>query len=272
MKSRKLILLLMFTITLAGCSQSQEREQPAKEAAKPETPAPKSRGSEAEPKPPPIETTKAAEATTPAGAAKAPDAPRKAINPLLTPREPIMNQKAPDTFKASFETTKGTFVIQISRSWSPNGADRFYNLVRNGFYDECRFFRVLSGFVAQFGINGDPNVSSFWREATIPDDPVKASNTRGMVTYAKSGAPNSRTTQLFINYRDNSRLDQDGFSPIGEVVEGMDIVDSLHSGYGEGAPNGQGPEQGRIQSEGNKYLKARFPNLDYIKKATIVQE
>lgn len=179
-----------------------------------------------------------------------------------------MNQTAPDTFRVTFQTTAGDFVVEARRHWAPRGVDRFYNLVREGFFQDVRFFRVIEGFMAQFGIAGDPQVSTAWREARIPDDPVEASNTRGRVSFATSG-PGSRTTQLFINYGDNSRLDDMGFSPIGEVVEGMDVVDSLHSGYGEGAPRGRGPDQGRIQREGNAYLESEFPDLDWIRSAVI---
>jgi cyclophilin family peptidyl-prolyl cis-trans isomerase len=180
-----------------------------------------------------------------------------------------LSEKAPDTFKVTFDTSKGPFVIQVHRAWAPVGADRFYNLVKNGFYDDTRFFRVLDGFMAQIGINGNPSIQSSWRTATIQDDPVKESNKRGFVTFAKSGAPNSRSTQIFINYRDNSNLDRQGFAPFGEVTSGMDVVDKLYSGYGEGAPSGRGPEQGKIQAEGNAYLVKDFPKLDYVKKATI---
>jgi peptidyl-prolyl cis-trans isomerase A (cyclophilin A) len=180
-----------------------------------------------------------------------------------------LNEKAPDTFKARIETSKGAFVIDVHRAWAPMGADRFYNLVKNGFYDDARFFRVLDGFMAQIGINGNPAIQSSWRNATIQDDPVKESNKRAFVTFAKSSAPNSRSTQIFINYRDNANLDKSGFAPFGEVTTGMDVVDKLYSGYGEGAPGGRGPEQGKIQVEGNAYLTKDFPKLDYIKKATI---
>jgi peptidyl-prolyl cis-trans isomerase A (cyclophilin A) len=180
-----------------------------------------------------------------------------------------LNEKAPDTFKARIETSKGAFVIDVHRAWAPMGADRFYNLVKNGFYDDARFFRVLDGFMAQIGINGNPAIQSSWRNATIQDDPVKESNKRAFVTFAKSSAPNSRSTQIFINYRDNANLDKSGFAPFGEVTTGMDVVDKLYSGYGEGAPGGRGPEQGKIQTEGNAYLTKDFPKLDYIKKATI---
>jgi peptidyl-prolyl cis-trans isomerase A (cyclophilin A) len=158
----------------------------------------------------------------------------------------------------------------VTRDWAPNGADRFYNLVKNGFYDGVRFFRVLDGFMAQFGINGDPKVSAQWREARIQDDPVKQSNRRGFITYAMAG-PNTRTSQVFINYGDNSALDRQGFAPFGQVSSGMNVVDALHKGYGEGAPRGQGPDQGRVQMEGNSYLSKSFPQLDFVKKATITK-
>ena len=179
-----------------------------------------------------------------------------------------LNEKAPAVYKAKFDTTKGPFVVEVYRGWAPNGADRFYNLVKNGFYDNARFFRVLEGFMAQFGINGDPNIAAVWRDANIPDDPVKQSNVRGNLSFATAG-PNTRTTQVFINFGDNAGLDGQGFSPFGKVVSGMKVVDSLYDGYGEGAPDGQGPNQGQIQMEGNAYLERDFPKLDYIKKATI---
>ncbi len=179
-----------------------------------------------------------------------------------------LNEKAPASYKARFDTSKGVVVIDVRRDWAPNGADRFYNLVKNGFYDDTRFFRVVSGFMAQFGINGDPKVSAQWRTATIKDDPVKQSNRRGFITFATSG-PDSRTSQVFINFADNNGLDGQGFSPFGQVTTGMNVVDALYSGYGEGAPRGRGPDQGRIQREGNAYLTKEFPNMDYVKKATI---
>src|SRR5262245_61280626 len=179
-----------------------------------------------------------------------------------------LNERAPDVYHAKFDTSKGSFVVEVHREWAPLGADRFYNLVKNGFYDDCRFFRVLDNFMAQFGINGDPALSMVWRSANLKDDPVKGSNKRGFITFA-TGGPNTRTTQVFINYKDNSRLDSSGFAPFGEVVMGMDVVDMLYKDYGEGAPGGAGPEQGRIQTEGNAYLVKSFPKLDYVKKATI---
>ncbi len=190
-------------------------------------------------------------------------------NLLLNPASEEMNKTAPDLFQAKFETSKGDFVIEVHRDWSPNGADRFYNLVRNGYYDGVRFFRVLDGFVAQFGISGDPEVSAIWRQRAIPDDSARASNTRGYVTYAMAGT-DTRTTQVFINYGDNSRLDGRGFAPFGLVVEGMDVVDGFYSEYGESAPSGRGPNQARIQAEGNGYLETEFPLLDHVKRAYVV--
>jgi len=194
-------------------------------------------------------------------------APALAQSPNLSNPGALVEQ-APATYKARFDTSKGTFVIQVTRAWAPRGADRFYNLVKNGFYDNARFFRVISGFMVQFGINGDPNVSARWREANIPDDRVTQSNTRGMITFATAG-PNSRTTQVFINFGNNSQLDGMGFAPFGKVVSGMNVVDAINSEYGEGAPRGRGPEQGRLQMEGNAYLAKSFARMDYIKKATI---
>ncbi len=173
--------------------------------------------------------------------------------------------QAPDKYRVKFETSKGDVVIEVNRAWAPIGADRFHQAVKAGFYDECRFFRVVPNFMVQFGINGDPKVQSKWRDAKIKDEPVTQSNQRGFVTYAKSGAPNSRTTQLFINFKDNRFLDSQGFAPFGKVVEGMDIVDSINAKYGER------PNQGRVQEEGNAYLKSEYPDLDFIKKATILK-
>ena len=197
-----------------------------------------------------------------------PPASPKPIGSLDDPSDPAFSLESPKTFKAKFETSKGTFVIQVTRASAPLGADRFYNLVRHGFYDDCRFFRVLDKFMAQFGINGDPKISRAWSDATIKDDPVTSSNTRGMITFATSG-PDTRTTQLFINTVNNSRLDGSGFSPFGKVIEGIDVVDKLYSGYGEGFPDGRGPSQAKIESRGNAYLEMDFSELDFIKKATI---
>ena len=174
-----------------------------------------------------------------------------------------LKDKAPETFKADFELSNGKhFVVEVHRAWAPNGADRFYNMVKNGFFDDCRFFRVVPDFMVQWGIHGDPTVSAPWRAARIPDDPVKESNKRGYVTFATAG-PNTRTTQIFVNFKDNSFLNSQGFAPFGKIASGLDVVDKIYSGYGEQ------PNQGSIQAEGNAYLTKEFPKLDYIKKATI---
>ena len=181
-----------------------------------------------------------------------------------------LTEQAPPVYKAKFDTSKGSFVVEVHRDWAPNGADRFYNLVKNGYFNDARFFRVIEGFMVQFGINGDPKISAVWREANIKDDPVKQSNERGMITFATAG-PDTRTTQVFINFGDNAGLDGQGFAPFGKVISGMDVVDSLFAGYGEGSPSGRGPNQGIVQSLGNAYLDKAFPKLDYINKATIVK-
>jgi peptidyl-prolyl cis-trans isomerase A (cyclophilin A) len=180
-----------------------------------------------------------------------------------------LNEQAPPMYKVDFDTSKGKFVVQVHRDWAPKGADRFYNLVKNGYYDNCRFFRVIPNFMVQFGINGDAELNNTWRAARVTDDPVKETNKRGYITFA-TGGPNTRTTQVFINFKDNSGLDKQGFAPFGEVVSGMDsVVDKIYAEYGEGAPSGKGPDQGRVQTEGNAYLTKSFPKLDYIKTATI---
>jgi peptidyl-prolyl cis-trans isomerase A (cyclophilin A) len=182
---------------------------------------------------------------------------------LKTPA--ALTEKAPEKYKVKFDTSAGVIVIEVTRAWAPLGADRFYNLVKNGFYDDVRFFRVLDGFMAQFGMNGDPAIQKVWGQNNFRDDPVKESNKRGYVTFAKTSAPNSRSTQVFINFGDNSQLDKDGFAPFGRVTEGMNVVDKLYTGYG----NNNVPDQGRITTEGNAYLLKSYPKLDYIKKATI---
>jgi len=182
---------------------------------------------------------------------------------LKTPA--ALTEQAPATFKADFDTSKGMIVIQVHRDWAPLGADRFYNLVKNGFFDDCRFFRVIPDFMAQFGTNGDPTVTRSWSGVTLKDDPVKQSNKRGFVSFANTGQPNSRGTQMFINYKDNSFLDPQRFAPFGEVTKGMDVADKFYGGY-EGAAQDQA---GRIQMEGNAFLMKSFPKLDYIKTATI---
>jgi len=191
-------------------------------------------------------------------------------SPLAHPTTEALAQHAPDTVRVRFETSKGPFVIEAYRAWAPNGVDRFYQLAKMGFFDNVRFFRVINGFMAQFGLHGDPGVVAAWQDRAIPDDQVMHHNERGTVTFAAKGSPNSRGTQLFINYRDNSNLDGMGFAPIGVVTQGMNVVDSLYSGYGEGAPDGQGPDQFRAQREGNAYLQRDFPKLDYVVKATLL--
>jgi len=190
------------------------------------------------------------------------DAPAtKAV--LMDPQSEEMKTQAPDTYQARFETSGGTILIDVERQSSPNGADRFYNLVRNGYFDGCRFFRVVPGFIVQWGMNPDPALTATWQGARIMDDPVQISNDRGTLTFAKTGAPNSRSSQMFINLGDNANLDSQGFAPFGRVVSGMDVVDAINAEYG------QQPSQQSISERGNEYLNERFPNLDYIKSATI---
>lgn len=194
----------------------------------------------------------AAATTTMSPAAKA-----KLKNPAA------LKDVAPAEFRAAFDTSAGPFVVLVHRSWAPKGADRFYNLVKYGFFDNCRFFRVLPNFMVQFGINGDTSIQVPWRNANLQDDPVTQSNRRGMITFATAG-PNSRTTQVFINFKDNgSNLDSQGFAPFGEVVSGMEAVDKINAEYKEQ------PDQNLIQRQGNAYLAKQFPRLDYIKKAAI---
>lgn len=197
-------------------------------------------------------------------AAPASTMPAAAANPaLLSPEKAV--EKAPDVYKVKVVTTKGDMVIEVNRAWSPNGADRFYNLVKIGYYDDTAFFRLVNGFMAQIGIHGDPAVNAKWRPATIQDDPQAGqSNKPGYVTFAKTGMPNSRTTQIFVNFGDNSFLDAQGFTPFGRVVDGTPVLGALNLEYGES------PDQGAIQSQGNAYLKANFPRLDYIKTARLM--
>jgi peptidyl-prolyl cis-trans isomerase A (cyclophilin A) len=207
--------------------------------------------------------TEIAETAAPA-AAPAQTMPAAAANPALLAPEKA-NEKAPETFKVKFATTKGDLVVEVKRAWSPNGADRFYNLVKIGYFDDTAFFRIVNGFMAQIGIHGDPTVNAKWRSATIQDDPAAGqSNKPGYVTFAKTGMPNSRTTQIFINFGDNAGLDGQGFTPFGRVVDGTPVLGALNLEYGEA------PDQGAIQSQGNAYLKANFPRLDYIKTARLV--
>jgi peptidyl-prolyl cis-trans isomerase A (cyclophilin A) len=180
----------------------------------------------------------------------------------------ITDEQAPATFRARFETSQGPFIIEVHRDWAPIGADRFYTLVKRGFYNDARFFRVLSGFMAQFGLSGDPARQGEYAAANLIDEPAKQSNLRGFVTFAKESSPHTRYTMVFINYKDNSYLDADGFAPFGQVVVGMDVVDKLYGGYGRANV----PDQRRIKSEGNAYLMAEYPKLDFIKSARIEGE
>jgi peptidyl-prolyl cis-trans isomerase A (cyclophilin A) len=191
----------------------------------------------------------------------------RASGSLLNPAS--LKLQAPPVFHAKFTTSKGDFVVEVTRAWSPRGADRFYNLVRYHFFDGAPFFRVLPGFVVQFGISARPEVSRVWEQAKITDDPVTQSNTRGMLSFATAG-PGTRTTQIFINLGDNPNLDSTGFSPFSKVTSGMDVIDKFYSGYGEGAPNGNGPDQERLQKEGKAYFEKSFSLLDTIKAAVIV--
>ncbi|MDZ7778748.1 MAG: peptidylprolyl isomerase [Gemmatimonadota bacterium] len=188
-------------------------------------------------------------------------------NPLLRPER--FDERAPETFRARFETSAGDFVVEVHRAWAPLGADRFYNLVKSGFFDDTRVYRVVDGFVAQFGLNGDPYVNQAWKTEYLVDDPVVRENTRGRVTFAKGGR-HTRTTEVFINLADNPQLDENHFAPVGEVVEGMDVVDRFHDGYGDGPPRGEGPYQAMVEARGNAYLDQEFPDLTRIVSATLV--
>jgi peptidyl-prolyl cis-trans isomerase A (cyclophilin A) len=181
---------------------------------------------------------------------------------------PAKPENAPAVFKVNLDTSKGLVTLEIHRDWAPAGADHFYSLVKTHYYDGNRFFRVVRNFVVQFGISGNPENNQLWGNANLPDDPVKHPNLKGTLTYAKQG-PQSRSTQLFINLKDNKALDKDGFAPIGEVAAGMDVVESFYNSYGDMAPRGQGPDPNLIQTRGNDYLTSKFPRLDFINKATI---
>jgi len=190
-------------------------------------------------------------------AAQAPAAAKPSLTDPAT-----LKEQAPATYTARFDTSAGPFVIRVTRAWAPRGADRFYNLVKNGFFDGTRFFRVVPNFMVQFGINGDPAIQKHWANASIQDDPVTQTNNKGYITFATRG-PNTRTSQVFINLKANGFLDKQGFAPFGEVISGMEVVEKITSQYGES------PNQGTIQSQGNAYLNKQFPKLDFVKKATI---
>jgi peptidyl-prolyl cis-trans isomerase A (cyclophilin A) len=208
--------------------------------------------------------------TTSAPSATAAPTPPPSSGPLASTVHPSLldpsklTAKAPAVFQARFTSSTGDFVIEVHRDWAPNAADRFYNLVKSGFFDDTRFFRVVDGFMVQFGISGDPSVASKWNNASIPDDPAKESNKPGYVTFAQTNLPNSRSTQVFINYGENARLDGMRFAPFGKVIKGMEAVNAIYKGYGES------PNQAQIQSTGNSYLDSKFPKLDGVKHASII--
>jgi peptidyl-prolyl cis-trans isomerase A (cyclophilin A) len=233
----KIVMLALLCVTVCAAAQAQ-------------TPAP-------------------APAKKAAPAAKAPAAAKAGpFDPALL-QPATLRAKSPAEYEVKFETSAGDFTVKITRAWAPNGADRFYNLVRHHYYDGAAFFRVLPGFMAQFGMSAYPQVSAAWEQANIKDDPVVQSNHKGFVTFAMAG-PNTRTTQVFINTANNERLDRDGFAAFGMVTDGMEVVDKLYNGYGEGAPDGRGPDQNLIGSRGHTYLEKGFPKLDTIKTATVV--
>ncbi len=257
---------LSFAVLATGC----EKKSAAPAAAAPETPPPAA----------PAEAPKAPEVAKPAepAAAASPTA-APATAPAEAPKageqHPALHdpskatEVAPPTFKVNFKTTKGDIVIEVKKEWSPLGADRFFNLVKMGYFKDIAFFRVVPGFMAQFGIHGDPTVNQVWKDLGIADEPVKQSNKRGWLTFAKKGLPNSRSVQFFLNLVDNPNLDGMGFAPFGQIVKGQDVLDKINGEYGEGAPRGRGPDQMRVQAVGNEYLKKEFPNLDYILSAEI---
>lgn len=241
--------LLLAGVLAAGCSKKQppsESEQP-----KAATPAP-------------------AAGTSPAPAAEAkseapPAVPHGDDPSLLHPAR--LKEKAPEKYQVRFDTTRGAFTVTVTRAWAPLGADRFYNLVKHHFYDNAAFFRVVPGFVVQFGISSYPRVSAAWKHTEIKDDPVTQSNKRGYLTFATAGA-DTRTTQVFINLKDNQRLDASGFTPFAVVDgQGMNVVDMLYDVYGDAG----GPDQTQIEKQGERYMKKGWPKLDYIKTATLVQ-
>lgn len=208
-------------------------------------------------------------ASAPAPAAKVPNTPASVVHPdLLEPSK--ATAKAPEVFRARFSTNKGEVVIEVHRDWAPLGADRFYNLVKLGFYDDTRFFRVIPGFLAEFGISGDPAVSAKWMNLNLQDETALQSNKRGYVAFVQGNTPNSRTTEIVIDTGDNVKLDAAKFAPFGLVVSGLDVVDLLYGEYGEGEPAGKGPNQSIILGRGNAYTDKGFPQLDAIRTAVVV--
>ena len=223
----------------------------------------------AEPTKGPVSEAGAAEAAKAEGPPPPTPLPEGA-DPALTNPE-LAKETAPAAYRCSFETSKGSFVVQVTRDWAPNGADRFYNLCKIGYFDNAKFFRNIEGFMVQFGMSAYPAATKVWQESTIKDDPVVQSNKPLYVTFAKTGAPDSRSTQIFINHGDNANLDAMGFAPIGQVVEGADVVGKLFTGYGEGAPRGRGPNQAILAEFGDVYLEQAFPKLDRITKTTLTE-
>ena len=263
-----LVGLLAIQAACSGSRESQQAPPPppaeqSKTAPPPEAP-PEVKPTPSEPEPTPVEPTEKAPPKEPLPGKATPKPKPAGPNPaLLNPS--LAKEKAPAQFRVKFETTKGPFIAEVTRASAPLGADRFYNLVKMGFYNDVAFFRVVDGFVAQFGIHGDPKVNEKWESASFNDDPTRESNVRGAISFATRG-PNTRTTQLFINFGDNSQLNSRGFASFAKVVEGMEVVDQLYKGYGDG-----GPRQDLIQSQGNAYLRAQFPKLDFIKRASLVK-
>jgi len=247
-------LLAVVCLGIAGCGKgaAPAGPKPAKADAPAEAPKP-AEPKQAEPTPKPAPTV--------AAPAAAKD------DPLLNPQ--LASDTAPERYAVKLDTTKGDIVIDVERAWAPVGADRFYNLVKIGYFSDNAFFRVVKNFMAQVGLHGQPEVNRAWRRARIKDDPVTQKNVRGMVTFATSGK-DSRVNQFYVNLVDNLRLDAMGFAPFGKIRD-MAVVDQLYSGYGEGAPGGRGPRQALIQNAGNAYLMAEFPQLDYIVTATIIE-
>jgi len=258
-----LILALSAISLLAGCkTNDQSAQKPSAETQKTEAPAQSAAPAETAASPPSPSAAEPSKATAKSGA-KSTSAANDA-RALLAPKK--LAEKGPNSYKVKFDTTRGAFTVSVIRAWSPLGADRFYNLVKHHFYDNAAFFRVVPGFVAQFGISPTPAVSAAWKHTEIKDDPVTQTNKRGSLTFATAG-PNTRTTQVFINLQDNARLDGMGFSPFGTVDgNGMNVVEMMYEGYGDNA----GPSQDQLEKQGDSYLKKGWPKLDYIKSATLV--
>jgi len=251
-----MIALIAASIILSGCKKQEQPAQPAApeqpKVAAPAQPAP---AAPAETMPAPAPSTATSKPAVPA---------HDYIKELQLPAK--LKEKAPETYKVKFDTTRGEFTITVTRAWAPLGADRFYNLVKHHFYDNAAFFRVVPEFVVQFGISANPAVSAAWKHSDIQDDPVTQTNKRGAIVFATAG-PNTRTTQVFINLKDNGRLDEMGFAPFGVVDgKGMNVVEMMYEGYGDSA----GPDQNQLEKQGNPYLKKGWPKLDYIKSATLI--